>query len=200
MDKQELRKRSMEIRKNIPNKEQKNNAIYNAIISCDEYNAANIIAIYNSMGSEVNTKEIILYSLLKQKIVLLPKIDGEDMLFVRVDSNTKYALSKFGTLEPIEGEIYDPDKIDLFIVPGLAFDINGNRLGYGGGYYDRYLRELRAVKIGLAFEEQLVNSIPTEEKDIPLNIIQTEENRYVRRVNNDETPKRLVMEPTRVRK
>ena len=199
MDKQELRKKSMEIRKNIPNKEQKNNAIYNAIISCDEYNDANIIAIYNSMGSEVNTKEIIMYSLLKQKVVLLPKIEGEDMLFVRVNANTKYALSKFGILEPTEGEIYNPDKIDLFIVPGLAFDINGNRLGYGGGYYDRYLRELRAVKIGLAYEEQLVNSIPTEEKDIPLNIIQTEENRYVRRVSNDETPKRLVMEPTRIR-
>lgn len=178
MDKKELREKSKEIRRNIPEKDFKSNAIYNALIGSEEYNDAKVIAIYNSMKDEVDTKEIILYSFLKDKTILLPKVVDQEMVFLKVDSKTKYKKSKFGVSEPVDGEIFDPSTIDLFIIPGLAFDIKGNRLGYGAGYYDRYLQETDVLKLGLAYEEQIVNSIPTDEYDIPMDIVQTEKERY----------------------
>ena len=178
MEKKELRKKSLIRRKNIPEKEFKSNVIYNEIINSEEYNNANTIAIYNSIENEVDTRGIISYSFLKGKTILLPKIVNEDMVFMKVDKNTKYQYSKYGIAEPISGEIYDSSKIDLFIVPGVAFDIRGNRLGYGKGYYDRYLIGTEATKLGLAFEEQIINYIPTDDNDVQMDIIQTEMEKY----------------------
>ena len=178
MEKKELRKKSLIRRKNIPEKEFKSNVIYNEIINSEEYNNANTIAIYNSIENEVDTRGIISYSFLKGKTILLPKIVNEDMVFMKVDKNTKYQSSKYGIAEPISGEIYDSSKIDLFIVPGVAFDIRGNRLGYGKGYYDRYLIGTEATKLGLAFEEQIINYIPTDDNDVQMDIIQTEMEKY----------------------
>ena len=178
MDKKELRQKCLATRKNIPEKEFKSRLIYNEIISSPEYNDAQTIAIYNSTEDEVDTHEIIMYSFLKEKTILLPKIIGKEMIFLKVDNSTKYKLSKFGILEPITGDIYDHSQIDLFIIPGVAFDIKGNRLGYGAGYYDRYLQGNDVTKLGLAYEEQIINSIPTDEHDIQMDIVQTEKERY----------------------
>ena len=71
---------------------------------------------------------------------------------------------------------FNPDKLDLVIVPGIAFDKKGHRIGYGYGYYDRFLKTIKkkAVKIGLAFDFQLIESIPEEEHDVPMNIVVTD--------------------------
>ena len=103
MEKKELRKKSLIRRKNIPEKEFKSNVIYNEIINSEEYNNANTIAIYNSIENEVDTRGIISYSFLKGKTILLPKIVNEDMVFMKVDKNTKYQYSKYGIAEPISG-------------------------------------------------------------------------------------------------
>ena len=166
------------MRKNIPDKTFKSNEIYNEIINCPEYLDAKTIAFYYSTSDEVDTENLIAYTFLKEKTVLLPKVVGKQMVFLKVYETTKYQKSKFGIKEPISTEEYDPSQIDLFIVPGVAFDIKGNRLGYGGGYYDRYLCLSDAPKLGLAFEEQIINSIPTDENDIQMDIVQTEKERY----------------------
>lgn len=178
MSKNELRKKCLAVRKNIPDKTIKSNEIYNEIINCSEYLDAKTIAFYYSTEDEVDTENLIAYTFLKEKTVLLPRVVGKQMVFLKVDETTKYQKSKFGIKEPISTEEYDPSQIDLFIVPGVAFDIKGNRLGYGGGYYDRYLCLSDAPKLGIAFEEQIINSIPTDENDIQMDIVQTEKERY----------------------
>ena len=67
--------------------------------------------------------------------------------------------------------IFDKNKIDLFLVPGVSFDVNGNRMGFGKGYYDRYLSNLDVYKIGICFEEQISESIPTDKYDVKMNEI-----------------------------
>ena len=83
--------------------------------------------------------------------------------------------ASYGILEPVKIIEKSPNKIDLIIVPGIGFDKRGNRLGHGKGYYDKLLRKLKTIKIGLAFELQIVDQIPTDENDVPVDLIITEE-------------------------
>jgi 5-formyltetrahydrofolate cyclo-ligase len=177
MEKKELRQKYLLKRKFIKNKKDKSNDILNFIINNPLYNNANVIALYYSTKDEVDTHDLILYSLLQDKIVLLPKVIGKEMIFIKIDETTRYETSNFKIREPISNEPY-LGKIDLFIVPGVAFDINGNRLGYGGGYYDKYLKDTNASTIGICFEEQITDEIETEEHDIKVNIVQTERRTY----------------------
>jgi len=177
MEKKELRQRYLLKRKFIKNKKEKSNDILNYIINNPLYLNANVVALYYSTKDEVDTHDLILYSLLQDKIVLLPKVIGKEMIFIKIDETTRYETSNFKIREPISNEPY-LGKIDLFIVPGVAFDINGNRLGYGGGYYDKYLKDTNASTIGICFEEQITNEIEPEEHDIKVDIVQTERKTY----------------------
>ena len=170
-----FRKEMINIRKNIINKKEKSKVIMNKLINLDIYNNSKVIAIYNSMKDEVDTSDLIKYSL-KKKEVLLPKIINDKMVFVRINDNTKYKKSSIGVNEPIGNEYLG--KIDLIIVPGVSFDENLNRLGFGKGYYDRYLLNKDIYKIGICYSEQLVDSLPIENHDIKMNLVITEKEFY----------------------
>ena len=170
-----LRKEMLLTRKNISNKKSKSKVIETKLLDLDIYKKSKVIAIYNSMKDEVNTTYLINESL-KNKIVLLPKVIDNKMIFIKIDNDTKYSKSSFKVLEPI-GKEYT-DKIDLIIVPGVSFDKNLNRLGYGKGYYDKYLANSNLYKIGICFDEQIVNNLPIEEFDIKMNLVITEKEFY----------------------
>ena len=89
-------------------------------------------------------------------------------------------IGTFGVLEPKEECIRPvmPEKLDIVIVPGLAFDLQGNRIGYGGGFYDGFLKGLSAPKIALAYEWQIVNCVPSDEHDVKVDKIVTEDRIY----------------------
>ena len=177
MNKDELRKLMINKRKDILNKKEISNIIINKIINLDIYKDATTIAIYNSLKDEVDTTYLIKESL-SNKIVLLPRIIDNKMVFITINNNTKYIKSNLGVLEPI-GDIYS-DKIDLIIVPGIAFDNKLNRLGFGMGYYDKYLSNHDIYKIGICFDEQIVDSVPVNELDIKMDMIITKEKTYVK--------------------
>ncbi len=184
MDKQAIRDQYKRIRKDIPNKEEKSEAIFNAIINDPIYQEANVVAFYNSMKGEVDTHKLIEHAKSCGKTVLLPRVLGFDLIFFKITDDTKYQTSKLGINEPVGGYVYSPEKIDLVIVPGIAFDKEGNRIGYGGGYYDRYLEFSKLPSIALCFQEQIIeDELPVEEYDMKVDIIQTESNRYYG--NND---------------
>ncbi len=176
MNKQDLRKQCLERRKRIEEKEIKSKTIIEEILLNPLYQNSSVIALYNSIDSEVSTKELIRTSLLLKKVLLLPKIEDNRMIFIRIDASTKYKESSYHIKEPI-GEEY-LGNIDLMIVPGVAFTKEGKRLGYGGGYYDKYLEGKNIKTIGLSFEEQILEDIPLEEHDQVLDYIQTEERLY----------------------
>ena len=177
-NKDNIRKEILNIRNNISDKEKKSTIIVNKIMKLEVFQKAKVIALYNSMVNEVDTNSLI-NELLNKKVVLLPKIVDNQMVFIPVKNNQQYIKSTFGVLEPI-GESYNGD-IHLIIVPGVAFDESMNRLGYGKGYYDKFLSNKNIYKIGICFDRQLINKLPTNNYDIKMDMIITEE-RIIKKV------------------
>lgn len=122
------------------------------------------VMLYSALPDEVQTQAFLEKWHLKKQIIL-PTVVGDDIIPVAYEKDTDFAVGNFNILEP-QNEPYKGD-FDLIVVPGVAFDHNGNRLGRGRGYYDRFLCQHLSVKrIGICFDFQLVDEIPTEPFDI----------------------------------
>ena len=176
-EKRKLRKEYKSIRSRLENKKEKSNEIFNKIIKTEEFKNAKIIAMYKSINSEVDTKEIIKYSLNIGKTICLPKVEENELKFYKINSICeKLEKSKFGIEEPkVEKEnLIDNNLIDLVIVPGICFDTEKNRLGFGKGYYDRFLKQKDFKTIGICFDEQIAVKIPTDEYDVKVKQIITD--------------------------
>jgi 5-formyltetrahydrofolate cyclo-ligase len=144
------------------------------LIQTEIFQKANCIALYHSIKGEVETVSLIEEWYRKKKIVL-PVVSGKDLLFYSYTGKESMTTGVFGIREPIPSEIITTEKIDLFIVPGIAFDHNGNRMGRGKGYYDRFLSETEKPVIGLCFGFRLIKHVPTEEHDKKMTMILTED-------------------------
>ena len=163
---------------NIKEKESIDNSIFNKLISTDLYKKSKSIFIYLSFGTEIDTKKIINRAFQDKKEVYIPKIYKKDksMKAIRLNSFEDLNKNSMGILEPIDDSDYiNKEEIDLIIVPGVVFDLNGNRIGYGGGYYDRYLEDIKKVsnKVALAYDLQIVDFIDPEAHDISVDYIIT---------------------------
>lgn len=132
---------------------------------------AKTVMLYWSLPDEVHTHTLIA-DVLKTKTVVLPTIVNDLLIPVKLNDITNLREGKFHILEP-QNSVFT-DKIDLIVVPGIAFDRAGNRLGRGRGFYDRFLQYQTAKTIGICFDFQLVEEIPTEAKDIPIGKIISE--------------------------
>ena len=138
-----------------------------------EFKNARNIMLYSSIKCEVETATIIELAL-QTKFVTLPVTKGHNIFASEISTNTLLQSGKFNILEPVKPKEFPPDDIDLIVIPGIAFDAKGNRLGYGHGYYDKFLAKTKAFKVALAYDLQLVPSIPNESHDIPVDVIVTE--------------------------
>lgn len=104
----------------------------------------------------------------------LPKMVGDSLVALRVRSADELVRGAFGVLEPPDGALeVASGAIDLILVPGLAFDIRGGRLGRGKGFYDRFLAGVRGLKVGVCFADQVVESVPREPHDIAMDVLAT---------------------------
>lgn len=178
MDKKLLRKEILKIRNNIDIsiRNLKDEHIYNIFINSDLYKEVNSIFIYVSFGSEVKTHKIIEKALKDKKRVYVPKtyVDKKEMVAVEIHSLSELIVDNYGILEPKTVEKYKiSNKFDVVVIPGVAFDNNGNRIGYGGGYYDKYIKEnlLNVKKIALAYEEQIIEHIENDIHDMKVDYI-----------------------------
>ena len=139
------------------------------------YVAASTLALYCSIRSEVATSGIFAAAVQAGKRVLYPRTVGTTLEFVSVESLEALVASRFGICEPQSGEAFPLTAIDLLVLPGVAFDAKGIRLGYGLGCYDRALAEAgRPILAGLAYDFQVVAALPREEHDIPVDFVVTE--------------------------
>lgn len=176
-NKKQLRKRVLSMRNSLDkdNKNSFDREIFNKLVLSELYNKSMNIFIYISFGSEVETKDIIMKALDDGKKVYVPKINGEnnEMKAINIESLEGLVENSFGILEPISDVEISKEKIDLIIVPGAVFDKEGNRIGYGGGYYDRYLEAIKDKKnkIALVYDFQIVDYIPSEVHDIKVDYI-----------------------------
>lgn len=135
--------------------------------------AARTVLLYHSLPDEVDTQDFVRYWSLR-KCILLPTVKGKDIELHRYAAEDHLETGAFGIQEST-GEVFtDYASIDLAVIPGVAFDAEGNRLGRGQGFYDRLLTRLQhynIYKIGVCFDFQRVEHVPTEPHDIPMNEI-----------------------------
>ncbi|NLM06414.1 MAG: 5-formyltetrahydrofolate cyclo-ligase [Tissierellia bacterium] len=149
------------------------------LLASNEYKTAKNIFIFINFGSEVITKDIILDAFKENKTVAIPFTYNKPrkMIASKISSLDELVEGKYGILSVDENKIIEVPKeeIDLVIVPSVAFDREGYRVGYGGGYYDRFLEDIPKVKkIGIAFDLQIVNEVPRESFDISVDKVITE--------------------------
>ncbi|MEB3429112.1 5-formyltetrahydrofolate cyclo-ligase [Citroniella saccharovorans] len=181
MDKKSLRKSFKEIRNNISDEERKiwDKKAFDNLISLDEYkNSKNIFAFIN-FGSEIDTKALLERFFSDGKNVFIPITEKNNnmMKLTRIKSLDGLEPGHYGILSPKEEDydFVDPDLIDFVLVPGLCFDKEGYRVGYGGGYYDRFFSSLKnsPIKVGFCYKNQLVEKIDHDEFDLPVDFIIT---------------------------
>ena len=169
-----LRRQCLNIRQNIPVDDcisLSKKACQN-IINSDQYKRSQNVMCFLDFRDEIQTKYLVDDILMHKKLVL-PYTDSEFKVFsYLVSDESQLKRSKHGILEPNPElcELIDPLDLELIIVPGLAFDESGNRLGYGKGCYDEFLCNVssKAVTIGLCFDSQIFDSVPANENDIKL--------------------------------
>ena len=181
MSKAEIRNHIREKRRNqgLSLIKRKSKVIWESLSSLREFDRASTIAFYVSIAreGEVYTIPMIEASLLLGKSICVPKVvENSGLKFFEIRSMKALNKGSFGILEPARGSEILPKAIDLVIVPGVAFDKSGNRLGLGKGYYDRFLSKLEngTPIIALAFDFQIVHSIPPSMNDVKVHKIMTE--------------------------
>ena len=153
--------------------------IYQKVIERPEWKKAETVCLYFSLVREVDTKPLLAAALTMEKTVVFPRVEKNILALHRIRSVKDFTRGTFQILEPMKSiPVIDPASVDLFIVPGVAFDPNGNRLGRGKGFYDRLLAGVIVPKIGLAYEMQMVAKVPHSSYDVPMTLVITEEGTY----------------------
>ena len=162
-------------------KKNKDTSIREKLLALPEFRKAAVILLYASFKSEVDTFEAIKYCLSNNKTVVLPKVNEtkDALILYEIKDISELAKGHFGVPEPAvpEDRRRDIAGIDMVIVPGVAFDMRCNRLGYGKGFYDKLFSPIgsrRPIRIALAYEEQLVEHIPAEPHDMKMDKIITD--------------------------
>lgn len=145
--------------------------IFSKLATLDIIKEASVVALFISLSDEPETADFIDHLLLQKKCVVVPRIEGEEMNFYDISEGLERGA--FGIMEPISREPIEPSKIEVMVVPGVAFTPNGLRCGRGKGFYDKYLshRGFRARTIGVGYPCQIVENIPTEEHDKRLDYV-----------------------------
>jgi len=142
--------------------------------STDYFQSAKTILCYFALPFEVNTIPAI-NRWIQTKTVLLPVVEHKELRLKKFVGKEHMVRGSFNVMEPV-GNLFDHyDSIDLVIVPGLAFDLNKNRMGYGKGFYDRLLPKIKAKKAGICFDFQLFEQIPADTFDQQMDLILTEQ-------------------------
>ena len=177
-----IRKQMKQLRADMTRTErfEKSMQIFEKLITVPEFKRADRIYTYVSMDNEIDTIMLIDYSLSIEKRVFVPRVSGKDMEFYEISDISELSPGYMGIYEPdINGKEPDYSRTGFMCMPGLAFDRSYNRIGYGGGFYDRYLSvENKLYKAALAYEAQLLESIPARDVDVRPDMIVTEESIY----------------------
>lgn len=178
--KADYRKQIKQYLHNLTSQEKANieNSLVLHLLQTETWNQAAMIGITVSQKHEWDTKPIIEKAWSQNKKVCVPKCypKQSELVFYEITSFDQLESVFYGLLEPVPKQQYkvEKKKIDLMVVPGLVFDSKGYRIGYGGGYYDRYLADYKGLTVSLASTGQFIDSIPNDHYDIPVQQIITE--------------------------
>lgn len=179
MPKKSLRRQMLEKRKSLSPREgeQAGLLVQRAFLASAEFAGAQVLALYAPIQREVGTEKVALAALSAGKAVLYPAVSGDSLVFRRVADVAELRKGAFGIGEPdAANEPFVPSAADVIVIPGVAFDLKGHRIGYGKGYYDRALHTLegKGRLVGFCYEFQLVDEIAGEPHDVRVDKIITE--------------------------
>ena len=182
MDKAQLRQhfRTVLLEMSPQDRAERSRKICKNLIDTEQFAKVATVMTYLSLPHEVDTYEVILSAWQKGKTVAAPKISWQQRHMIPVEISTLetgFSTDVAGLRNPVKGAPVPFEEIGMVITPGLGFDKNGNRLGRGSSYYDRFFTNdgLRAIRCGLAFAEQVVDHIATAKHDVPVNMLVTDE-------------------------
>ena len=176
LDKKLLRQQLIKKRSELdgPTHQRLSSRIISHLKQQDFFQQANTIAVYLSYNNEVDTWQLI-REMMPYKRICVPTVDNsQTMHFVFLDDLKHLKKNKYGIYEPVSNLAVEKTDIDLIIVPLVGFNDQNFRLGYGGGYYDRFLAQYSGKKIGIAFQLQRTEELIPETFDVPLDMIITE--------------------------
>jgi len=159
---------------------EKSMSICQRLLNLDAFGSAQTVMMYMPLPEEVDVVPVALACFQQGKSVCVPRVNWKrkDMTPIEVQCLNDHGmdLDEHGIRTPRDGEMVLPEMIDMIIIPGLAYDASGNRLGRGAGYYDRFLARVpkRTSKIGVAFDLQIVDAVPMGERDVHVDFVITE--------------------------
>ena len=174
MNKQELRRVIREQKRAMSEADidRRSAILAEKFLQSDAYKAARTVYGYLPYNQEVRTVPMLRRALEEGKHVAVPKVYGDEMKFIYLDDLSQVAKGYAGIPEPIADGPVAQDGTALVLMPGLAFDPQGHRIGYGGGFYDKFLaREPGHPTVALCYDFQVVEHLQTEEFDIPVDIV-----------------------------
>jgi len=173
MNKKDLRKHIKARVSQLSNEDKANEAkcVFSCIENSNIFKQSTNIMLFSSLNDEIPTHNTI-EKWAKSKNIFLPRVNGETLDIIKYEPGV-LKKGSFNIMEPTGDNTVNPDILDLIIVPGVAFDRKGNRLGRGKGFYDRLLASTKAKTIAVCFDCQLVDEIPTEPHDKPVHFIMT---------------------------
>ena len=170
--KNEIRNKMRTLRRTLTSEQiaQSSQKITQEILNSDVYTTAKTVCLYLSAYKEVDTSALLASCKADEKTVALPVTDADGVITLYID-NGEYKTGNFGITEPASTETVSPNEIDLFIIPALAYDKQGVRLGFGKGCYDRLLEGTNGYKIGIGYAFQLVDTLPSDAHDVKMDLV-----------------------------
>ena len=163
IDKAALRKNMRMVRDMVDDHLMRSVQLWAKVAELEHYERASTVMAFVGFNGEPDTDPLLARLMVEGKRLLLPRVEATGI--VAVDGDSPMSTSTFGVTEPT-GPAVDAGEIDFIIVPGLAFTVAGDRLGYGQGYYDRFLPTVSAPSVGVCFAEQLVDEMPVAQHDV----------------------------------
>lgn len=189
-EKAEIRRQMRSMRRTLSGEEQKRAAdgVYAQIMRMESYRSARTVMAYAAVRGELSLERVMEDIRDSGRRLALPRCgEGGEMDACLVTERRQLRQGAYGIWEPDEScPLVPPEEIDLMLIPGTAFDRAGGRIGQGGGYYDRYIIQTRAVRVGICHGFALVNRIPTEKRDVRMDAVVTPEETLVFRQKEKE--------------
>ncbi len=174
MTKNDIRRKIKALRVMLSEAEKRDAAeeVFSRLEKTAAFIMADHILMYHSLPDELFTHAF-LGKWAGRKRFYLPRVNGVNLEILPYDE-TRLELGSFHIEEPSGTNTVDPSQLELIVVPAVAYDRKGNRLGRGKGFYDRLLSSTKATKVGIGYEFQLVDELPTEEHDVPMDVVITQ--------------------------
>lgn len=174
MEKYEIRNKLKNLKQMLSDNEKESAAdeVFSRLEQTAAFLLAEKILMYHSLPDELSTRSFLSKWGARKKFYL-PRVNGVNLEILPYNES-KLELGSFHIEEPTGDDIADPMEIELVVVPGVAFDRKGKRVGRGKGFYDRFLKSTAATKIGVGYEFQLIDEVPTEEHDVKMDMVITQ--------------------------